>query len=874
MNNKLVYILYCAVWLVCGGLIMQGCTDEDATGATPDDGTRLRLSIADLKEVQVRGLAGAPTAEYKTEHYDIFVYRGTDPDAAPYYYSHREKCQSGGSEYVPGMIGDGSSSPIIDLGIVPQDGDRIYVFINCHWADPVGGDTPEGLPYGASDKLTLLRARADCGLSFSGYIEWKNGRDNLILMERLTAKVRVKITASSIGSKTPGALRLCNVPKYTFAVNHHGGLQYEETGEQIGVPFTYSEEVTSGWYDEEPGVDIPEYKCSAHTALSGGKDLDNRKFDSQRMAVILMLNEEKNGNTIPSYYRLDFLDDSALRQHCDVMRGNRYTFLITKIHSEGYPTLEEAICMPAGNLEYTVTVNNDWTENFEYNGQWQLNIDREVVGLLPNIVDPAPVAKVELQNNNAGEADFTKLTSRRASLVSLATGEPLDPAAFGGTVPIQLWCYNPMTGQTVKAPDNVADSSMLTGTSWVFGCTTDADFKVGGSLETCGLKIVMGNIVKYIQIYPLEYLSSTGMKELDKSDGGTANCYIVSPLGGKYSFDATVMGNGVKGITASGTFQRAENTYYLNPGNEANVTMTSLSAKLLWQDKKGLISQVAFHDGRVEFVVSDTGQAGNAVIAVYDTADPNDPTAMILWSWHIWCAPRPVDIPVKPEAGTELVAGEKYIFMDRNLGAEDSKEVGMYYQYGRKDPFVDYKTNGHEYIYDLLGRNRTDLLKKVSTPPGLYQTIRFPLTYCGTVSSGPERGAVWGSQRISPNEYSTDTKTIYDPCPPGYKVPDMRPFSILRNKYYMNGKYDSKENTPFVSFRTRPIELYFPNGGSYVNTTRYAYFRYWTTGGKWTEGRTVFFYTNLEPMDELGEHNMELETFLQLRCINENDEQP
>ena len=500
MNNKLVYILYCAVWLVCGGLIMQGCTDEDATGATPDDGTRLRLSIADLKEVQVRGLAGAPTAEYKTEHYDIFVYRGTDPDAAPYYYSHREKCQSGGSEYVPGIIGDGSSSPMIDLGIVPQDGDRIYVFINCHWADPVGGDTPEGLPYGASDKLTLLRARADCGLSFSGYIEWKNGRDNLILMERLTAKVRVKITASSIGSKTPGALRLCNVPKYTFAVNHHGGLQYEETGEQIGVPFTYSEEVTSGWYDEEPGVDIPEYKCSAHTALSGGKDLDNRKFDSQRMAVILMLNEEKNGNTIPSYYRLDFLDDSALRQHCDVMRGNRYTFLITKIHSEGYPTLEEAICMPAGNLEYTVTVNNDWTESFEYNGQWQLNIDREVVGLLPNIVDPAPVAKVELKIANAGEADFTKLTSRRASLVSLATGEPLDPAAFGGTVPIQLWCYNPMTGQTVKAPDNVADSSMLTGTSWVFGCTTDADFKVGGSLETCGLKIVMGNIVNYIQI--------------------------------------------------------------------------------------------------------------------------------------------------------------------------------------------------------------------------------------------------------------------------------------------------------------------------------------------------------------------------------------
>lgn len=158
MNNKFIYTLYCAVWLVCGSLIVQGCTDEENVGATPDDGTLLRLSIADLKEVQVRGLAGSSSAEYRTECYDIFVYRGTDWEAAPYYHSHREKYGSDGSEYVPGMYGDGSSSPVIDLGIAPQDGDRIYVFINCQWVDYVDGNTPENVFY-ESDKLSLLTSR-------------------------------------------------------------------------------------------------------------------------------------------------------------------------------------------------------------------------------------------------------------------------------------------------------------------------------------------------------------------------------------------------------------------------------------------------------------------------------------------------------------------------------------------------------------------------------------------------------------------------------------------------------------------------------------------------------------------------------------------
>lgn len=865
MNNKFIYILYCVVWLVCGSLMLQGCTDEDAAGTTSGDETRLRLSITDLKEVQVRGLAGDPSDGYVTEWYDIYVYRGTDPDAAPFYHVRRRETDPDvyGSRYIPGMVGDGSSSPAISLGIVPQDGDRIYVFLNCDQTgtkftgtisenelkETVVDPFPDNVPI--SNKVP-----------FSGSVTWDSNRDNLFLMQRLSAKVRVKITAPN--TKVISGLIICNAPKHAWVLGGHT-LAYQETGEWTGTETNCAEEVMSGWYGDVPGVDIPEYRSSVHSAMNGGQELDAGVFSPQRMAVVMVLLEVKEGITKPFYYRLDFFDkDNGV--YMDILRGFRYTFNITKIHSEGYSNLEEALNMPGSNLEYEVTVNDSWAGGHEYNGQYQLNISRETLGLLPNITDPASFVKIELQNNDAGEADFTKLKSRQVRLVD-KDGYTLDGTRPGGSpLPIQLWYHNPATGQNMKAPGNVADASMLAGTtSWVFCYTTDANFTESNvAVQDCALEVVMGNMVKYVSI---KCLPSVGAKELDQS--GTANCYIVSPMGGRYSFGATIIGNGVQGVTVANTFQSAKDATFLTPGNVADVTIAPQSAKLLWQDKKGLISQVAYHDGRVEFVVSDTGQAGNAVIAVYDKPDPNAADAMVLWSWHIWCAPRPVDIPVKPEAGTELAAGEKYVFMDRNVGAEDSKEVGMYYQYGRKDPFIDYKTRGHEHIYDLLGRDVTALLKKLSDSFERYETVRYPLTYSNV---NMEYGAVWGSNSTSPDQISNDVKTIYDPCPPGYKVPDMRPIQILRSRYFLTGKYETKDGTPFIIFSTLPIGLYFPNGGHYYDGVRYSStIKCWTTGGGGGARKVLSFYRSEsgDKMDEVDKSGLETQLLTQVRCISE-----
>ena len=76
--------------------------------------------------------------------------------------------------------------------------------------------------------------------------------------------------------------------------------------------------------------------------------------------------------------------------------------------------------------------------------------------------------------------------------------------------------------------------------------------------------------------------------EVDLSARGTANCYMVSGPG-DYSFDATVMGNGVATERAPA------------------VTLAPVAAALVWQDAPGLLSEVTLHDGRVSFTAGEGG---------------------------------------------------------------------------------------------------------------------------------------------------------------------------------------------------------------------------------------------------------------------------
>lgn len=164
----------------------------------------------------------------------------------------------------------------------------------------------------------------------------------------------------------------------------------------------------------------------------------------------------------------------------------------------------------------------------------------------------------------------------------------------------------------------------------------------------------------------------------DLSAAGTANCYMVLKPG-KYTFNALTMGNGVD---LGSTFTPVDPL--LTPS-----TLAPVSAKMIWctgTDKDAVVKNVALAGGKISFETG-TADEGNAVIAVYDGTDN------ILWSWHIWrLKTRPADVVcLKFDKDGNSVP---FTMMEYNLGAynntpKDAGSLGLLYQWGRKDPFVN-----------------------------------------------------------------------------------------------------------------------------------------------------------------------------------------
>lgn len=250
---------------------------------------------------------------------------------------------------------------------------------------------------------------------------------------------------------------------------------------------------------------------------------------------------------------------------------------------------------------------------------------------------------------------------------------------------------------------------------------------------------------------------------MDLSSNGTANCYIV-PFAGHFSFKATVRGN-----------------------SNYNLDGTPTQAKVLWESygsdvrpKSGaLISQVLFEEGKIVFKTPEVLQDGNAVIAVQDSK------GRILWSWHIWICkdyyPSDTDQIYNNGAGT---------LMDRNLGATsavpgDFKALGLFYQWGRKDPFlgssgidrhIEAKSTitwpdpiQYKYVPHAISYVESDV---ESDPATFLYSVEYPTTFILADDSHND----WFYDPFGVGDYLwkrkyQNGKTIYDPCPVGYRVP-------------------------------------------------------------------------------------------------------
>jgi len=219
---------------------------------------------------------------------------------------------------------------------------------------------------------------------------------------------------------------------------------------------------------------------------------------------------------------------------------------------------------------------------------------------------------------------------------------------------------------------------------------------------------------------------------VDLSKDGSANSYIVSEAG-NFKFLA-VKGNSEESV---GTVKTAEVLW------ETVNTSTAPAVK-------DVIAEVGLNGSHITFSTPETLVPGNALIAA------KDETGAVLWSWHIWIPATEIAL----QSNTELVSKD---IMDRDLGALEASPVAsaLRYQWGRKDPLVP------------ADFGATVALVKVDRDPeniGIEYAIQHPTEYIkGSENSG------LGNWCKDPAEHlwndADGKKTIYDPCPAGYRVP-------------------------------------------------------------------------------------------------------
>lgn len=259
-----------------------------------------------------------------------------------------------------------------------------------------------------------------------------------------------------------------------------------------------------------------------------------------------------------------------------------------------------------------------------------------------------------------------------------------------------------------------------------------------------GVLLNLGDISSHLEEYvaPQESdhksdIPTANAVDLSTNGFTAANCYVISAPG-TYKFPALV-GNSDEPAGNVFGVELLWETY----NNETSVT------------KNSVIAQVDFEDNWIYFTTPETLKPGNAVIAAKNSLD------MIIWSWHIWIPETTITSNTYSLYNKEL--------MDRYLGAlvaatTDNVPVesfGLIYQWGRKDPFVGAKRTNSSNGALVAG-------KEMSVASGtitLEESIQNPTLY-GTASSGGD----WCS--VADNTlWLQDSKTIYDPCPFGYRVP-------------------------------------------------------------------------------------------------------
>lgn len=319
---------------------------------------------------------------------------------------------------------------------------------------------------------------------------------------------------------------------------------------------------------------------------------------------------------------------------------------------------------------------------------------------------------------------------------------------------------------------------------------------------------------------------------------GTANCYIAKP-GETVEIDITPR------------YMSGYDT--CSPTEHDAFTKGVASASVVWKETSltGELTAV-IEDGKLK--VGGIAGAGNALVAIKD-AD-----GVILWSYHIW-VPREDPTEVLTYKMHKDVSDATRQLMPMNLGALDKTgphSGGCYYQRGRKDPFG--RMNIQDKTAIECGINFFDVAQPYalarfwnSQYPEFYGKdavlwgIQHPTIHLrsggnfGFLGDSKNTSGFWGCNSNDINH--NYAKSVFDPCPAGYKVAPKATFAhfisdpniVAENKNEFNISATNAKNPDTAA---NDLGYWFKYDGENYDFYPFAGYRQWDTAGVMNCGTT------------------------------------
>lgn len=337
----------------------------------------------------------------------------------------------------------------------------------------------------------------------------------------------------------------------------------------------------------------------------------------------------------------------------------------------------------------------------------------------------------------------------------------------------------------------------------------------------------------------------------------TANCYVIHGPG-TYRIPC-VYGNTLKlgnynGYAVDGQNESGEGEAFVNYNGdritESNYKFKPASADVVWQSTSGVITttnpSVVTENGMsyVTFTVDKTYlQQGNAVIAARDAS------GTVMWSWHLWITDATLTSPYNdfltqnlgwvsnsdsynhyPARSvllritqTDPLSDARFVDItvnqtEGNVESDASSGSCLYYQWGRKDPFQGSDiTKGNSTV--ISDEKQAPLYLSIQNPstPLLYYWYYSSRTYDRYDWTSDHYNVLWNA-RYSTQQVNTPVeKSVYDPCPYGFRVP--------RGKKTYEDMYKWLPNMGYYSLGRGRDSWY----GYYVTVSNNSDKYYWTT---------------------------------------------